>query len=225
MSLKPEDRYRIYKFSLTFEDREMNLNSPSKMYRATLRRMTALLQVSKEIRDEALPLFLGENAIMYHLDPFNQETCVKAATWLRHVARRFGRQPFQKTFRFGIHQRSIWTDLHAICPLLEAIHETGIVVSPGEERRAYVAALESGPVDGHLETMDGSLFRLVVGVGIYPQRYLDLGVVMAEKAARDGWTKEQVEREYAQILELAKKSSAAKVAARQAAAREKKRSG
>jgi len=212
MKLPAELRNVIYNSVLVTD--ELNTIRPRKWRSTTKkaklgtpdrRKEPALLQVSREIRNEASMVHYQNNSFKLSVD---LDQVKKACAWLKGIAQRCGSHPF-KHFDFSITKMA-WDELHYLLPFANLLHQTSFTPPKIPTNDDPYDLMQNPSYILRLESSATNVSEAMVGA-------VDLG----RKARAEGWDSQWLGVEFGRWLERTSKSKPARAALYRARSRTK----
>lgn len=202
MTLPAELRNRVYE-ELLATNRRISTSKRT----AKKRCMTGILCTSKQIREEALPIYFGNNKIRVDIRALSETHISRKALWLSSIVEKYGCRPFL-SLRFYVDLVA-WQGLGNMLPLLEVIRRTGVSFDRDE-------AADTGEYyscKGIIEC-SGNFSRLEEALG--------QALAIGRNAYERGWSKKQLKQRYDNFVELELSTGPGKAALKRQEERQKK---
>ncbi|KAK3696195.1 hypothetical protein LTR37_018097 [Vermiconidia calcicola] len=141
----------------------------------------SLLVVSKQVREEALPVYFKCNTFSMR---FYLDCSRRAARWMELLAAHCGKKPFG-AFNFDILDRR-WNSFNQVWPLVQILAKGTVKLDLGSIKG------ERSPIVPGCARHD-SLFRMAIPQGsLYIQQALEECALMARRARKKGWTRQRL---------------------------------
>ena len=198
-TLPPELRNRVYELSLPMHG-AVHINPQRASGLKVGRSQVGLLRASRQIRREALPVFVCNNQLIYHLDPFIKTTVQRMCVWLSSITSVCGNNA-AFNIKLAFPRGPVWTNLEAMPPLLELMRHTGQDLASERSILRYNKAIRTGSLKAPTKAAKYSIFSMDYSDGLLmTQEVLEKAVRLARRARVEGWSRDGLEKRYAEFV-------------------------
>lgn len=192
-TLPPELRNRIHELSLPW-GRIIRVNKPN-------RHRTGIIGVSRQIRQEALPMLWSKNSFVYHLDVVDRNAIEAMCGWLRSVISSCGLD-LSPNLKIKVAHVNVELHLVAFLPLLNLIRETGLELAASEDVVRYDKGTSSRKLRALYYVAGSSIFIMQHREAqSATQKILEKAVGLGRQSRTENWSQEELEKKYGELIE------------------------